>query len=103
MNHHEAKEMAAAIAVLLPGATMRVDHRGFYCTRTPEIEMDGQWEVWATVVNAKSGNVSSSYTREYTADPKEIARFARRAGGKATAADRAAYARMEAERACNET
>lgn len=106
MNHAQAKEMSAVFAAMGKFTAVTVEHHGFYELEfgqpmPEELANDGRWTVELRSVNAKAGNRSLEIVRDYTANPKLIALIAKKALGKATARDMAAYSRMAAEAECN--
>lgn len=99
MNYGEAKEMAAEFQLTGEFSRVEIDHFGFVASRNAENENDGFWFVNLWNINPKSGNRNLTMVRDY--DMKMVKAYVRKALGKATAKDAAAFARMAAEREVN--
>lgn len=100
MNRQQAIEVANLFREIGGFSEVRVDHRGFYSTITPELENDGRWEVQLWSVSAKAGNRNITKV-EHAVEMKEAKLVAKQAKGKANERDKAALARMAAERMVN--
>ena len=99
MNYSEAVQMKDEFAKIGGFDRIEVVHWGYIDARTPKTETDGKWLVELWSVNARAGNRTLETVREF--EPKLAGAIARKAKGKATARDKAAFARMAAEHECN--
>lgn len=101
MNYSEANEIADVFRKIGGFSRVTVSHRGFLATLTEEAKTDGKWTVELWVINPSTGNRSVELVDSCTV--ADCPRIARKAKGKATAADMRAMARMGAESAANKT
>ena len=99
MNYDQAVQMRDEFTRIGGFTKIEIEHFGFLARRTPESEVDGKWEIHLHTVNAKAGNRSMEIVRDFA--PEQVLALARKAKGKATARDLAAFSRMAAEREVN--
>lgn len=91
MTQQQAKEMADLFREI--GGFSKVSATNPTLIAIPD---DNAWSVELKCVNSKSGNRSIEIVRDYA--PKMAKAIARKAKGKSTKRDQAAFARMAAEK-----
>ncbi len=99
MTKTDALRIAAQFDVIGGFTEVRVSHFGFIATDA-QGDASSAWEVELWSTNARAGNRTLTTIRSASEvpDAKTLARVARAAKGKATAADKAALARASAQK-----
>lgn len=100
MTTRLTRPQALAVADLFAGLgwTVRVEHCGFFAALS-EVEHDDRWEVHLRRNNPRAGNHHLHIVTHPVTTAREAKLIARLAAGTANDRDRAALARIAAERA----
>lgn len=105
MTFNDAKKAAEMFRTIGGFAEVKVEHFGWVCWESPEeteaARADDKWYVELWSVNAKAGNRTLTRVDALPSSDREAKLIAKAAKGKATERDRAAMARMRAEREVN--